>query len=178
MFYKGRTGLKRLRRQPRLRAMLCLGALGFTAYGAAAQSITSKDPVHLTMAPTDKLGGGQVYQILPSQFLRTLAAPLTGAGIVVAASSDAVRLVVEVETYDSGPYLGFSKTARIAVNYRLQSPGAAALQSWSDRCEAKASVDLQDAPDRNRTAVSLCLTMLGARLAEKLVGPSPEVMVR
>ena len=161
------------------RHLCTLGALvkvfGLYAAGAQAQLMGSREPVGLTMAPTDLLAARQVYPITASQFLRQLESQLTGAGVVVAPSQEAARLIVEVSAYDSGPYLGFAKTARIAVNYRLQKANAS--ESWSDRCEARAAVDGQDAPNRNRTAVSLCLTILGARLAEKLVGPATEVLV-
>ena len=160
----------------RMIAALGVGAV-LNATGANAQLIDNRTAVSLTMAPTDRLAARQVYPIAASAFLRELERALTGFGVVVGASREANRLIVDVLNYDSGPYIGFTKTARIAVGYRLESP-AGVITSWDDRCEAKAAVDVQDSPDRNRTAVSMCLTALGARLAEKLVGPSAEVMVR
>ncbi|MBC7505849.1 MAG: hypothetical protein H7267_09035 [Sandarakinorhabdus sp.] len=157
--------------------LVAAALLGALPAAASAQLITATTPVGLTMAPSQLLAARQVYAIAPGQFLHELERQLTGAGIIVAPSREAARIDVEVTAYDSGPYLGFSKTARIAVNYRLQKPAGDAADCWSDRCEAKAGVDVQDAPDRNRTAVSLCLTQLGARLAEKLVGPVAEVLV-
>ena len=134
------------------------------------------DTVTLALAPTDKLAARQVYALAPAQMLRELERQLTGAGLVVAPSLEAARVTVAVLHYDSGPYMGFTKTARIGVSYRLVRAGTD-TKSWDDACEAKAGVDVQDAPDRNRTAVSMCLTALGARLAEALAGPTAEVLV-
>lgn len=146
--------------------------------GAAdAQLIGGGDTVSLSMTPTDRLAAKQVYPIAAGQFLKELGRQLTGAGIIVAPSQEAVRLIVDVTGYDSGPYLGFSKTARAAVAYRLEGPTGDAIAQWSDTCEGKAGVDGQDSPDRNRNAVALCLAALGTRLAERLRGPRAEVLV-
>ena len=143
----------------------------------SAQMIGARDTISLTLVPSALLAAGQTYKIPPSELLRQLAGRLTDAGIIVESSSDAARVVVEILRYNSGPYLGFAKTARIEVQYTLQVAGPGENLVWTDRCEARAGVDVQDAPDRNRTAVNLCLTGLGARLAERLAGPQDTVLV-
>ena len=158
-------------------ALLAL-PLGMVANSGSAQLIGKQAPLGLALQPTALLAARQVYPMVPSQFLREIERHLTGAGILVAPAKDTTRLMIEVKSYDSGPYVGLSKTARIAVGYELRNPSGDAIESWADQCEARVGLDAQDTADRNRTAVLLCLTMLGSRLAEKLAGPSAEVLVK
>ena len=154
-----------------------LSSFVFTTPNAGAQSLEKNERTRLEVIASDKLTNGQTVKLTPADILSPLHAAMTGAAINVVAAAEDAKLMVSIARYDSGPYLGFAKTARITLDYELRRATAAEPVRWSDSCEGRAAVDMRSSQERNKTAVAMCLASLGNNLATALSGEAAQVIV-
>lgn len=83
-------------------------------------------------------------------------------------SSPSIKITVHITRYQSGSYVGFAKTAKLAVKYVMMPRGSGVTESFEDKCERTVAFDLRPAPRRNRQAVLDCLSELALRLRDRL----------
>ncbi|PZN92587.1 MAG: hypothetical protein DCF31_15665 [Alphaproteobacteria bacterium] len=123
------------------------------------------------------MSDGQTVKLTPVRLRTALATTLAQDGLRIRTDATGPRLLVGVIAYDSGPYLGFSKKATMTLSYRLDVPDLPAT-TWTDTCQAKAGVDMQDPDARNRLAVDMCLATLASQLSSRLLSPPGETIVQ
>ena len=157
---------------------IAAGALAvFATPQASAQSLAKNERVRLEVLASDKLTVRQTVKLAPADILASLHTALTGAAINVVAAAEDGRLIVSIARYDSGPYLGFAKTARMTLDYELRRAAVAEPVRWTDSCEGRAAVDMRSSQERNKTAVQMCLASLGNNLAAALSGEADQIIV-
>jgi hypothetical protein len=159
------------------RLVLCTLVVWVFSIPVAAQQIAVGERLQVQVIDSDVLRNGQTFKLSAADIVRDMTTALVGAGINVVLTGSDAKLVITVGGYDSGPYLGFSKTAKMGVAYQLLRGGLPSGLPWNDSCEAKAEVDMRGSQERNVSAVYMCLNNLWLKLAIVLAGESAQIMV-
>jgi len=91
---------------------------------------------------------------------KPLAAGLSDAGFPTAIDGDDLQLRANVVAYDSGSYLGFAKTATIAVDFELRDTQGATIKAWHGDCKQRVAFNMNSTATRNAEAVTMCIEQL------------------
>lgn len=126
--------------------------------------------VSATISPT--VPHSQTVRFEPKAVVTPLVAALSAAGYPTAGDGKDLQLAAIVTAYDSGSYIGFAKTASIAIDFELVDAGGDTIKAWHADCKHRVGFNMRSTATRNAEAVTACFEQI-ARDAVSEINTAP-----